>query len=313
MNELAAAVLAGERRAVARLLSLVENTPAQARAVMQDVYTRTGRAHVIGVTGAPGAGKSTVVNQMVLELRRRGRTVGVIAVDPSSPFTGGAILGDRVRMHEAAADAGVFIRSMATRGAVGGLARAATDAVRVLDAFGSDVILLETVGVGQDEIDVARTAHTTLVIQTPAQGDDIQTLKAGILEVADILVVNKADMPGADDVAAALRALVAVDHGPWQRPIIPTVGTRGEGIAALCDAAERHLAYLRSSDAFSLRQRQLAQEDILRLLRDELAERAVRALPPGALDSYVLRVAQRIIDPYTAAEDIAALLSWRTS
>ncbi len=218
MNDLAAPVLAGDRRAAARLLTLVENAPLQARQALAALYPHTGRAHVVGITGAPGTGKSTLANRLALELRRRARTVGIIAVDPSSPFSGGAILGDRIRMQEAAGDPGVFIRSMATRGSLGGLARAAADAIRVLDAFGRDVILVETVGVGQDEVDIARAAHTTVVLQMPTLGDDIQVLKAGILEIADILVINKADLPGAERVQTALEMMLdlGVRNGEWR-------------------------------------------------------------------------------------------------
>jgi len=308
MNDLAQAVIDGDRRAVARLLTLVENAPLQARQALQALYPSTGHAHIIGVTGAPGTGKSTLVNELALELRRRQRTVGILAIDPSSPFTGGAILADRLRMREAAGDSGVFIRSMATRGALGGLARAAVDAVRVLDAFGCDVILLETVGVGQDEVDVARAAHTTLVIQMPTLGDDIQTLKAGIIEIADILVLNKADLPGADAARLALQMLVDSDPGDWRRPIVPTVATDGSGVPALCDAAEQHAVYLRTSGGMQRRSRQQALEDVLRLLRDELEQRALAQLPAGVLDDYVQRIAGRQLDPYTAAGELAAMI-----
>jgi LAO/AO transport system kinase len=304
MNDLAAPVLAGDRRAAARLLTLVENAPLQARQALAALYPHTGRAHVVGITGAPGTGKSTLANRLALELRRRARTVGIIAVDPSSPFSGGAILGDRIRMQEAAGDPGVFIRSMATRGSLGGLARAAADAIRVLDAFGRDVILVETVGVGQDEVDIARAAHTTVVLQMPTLGDDIQVLKAGILEIADILVINKADLPGAERVQTALEMMLdlGVRNGEWRPPIVTTVATQGQGIASVVDAMEQHLAHLKTGDRLARRQRQRVRNEIVNLLRDELTARALAALPASMLDDMVEQVVMRQKDPYTALE-----------
>jgi LAO/AO transport system kinase len=306
MTALAEAVLAGDRRALARLLTLIENTPLHARPDLAALYPHTGRAHIVGVTGAPGSGKSTLVNRLAIEWRSRRCTVGILAVDPSSPFSGGAILGDRIRMHEASGDAGVFIRSMATRGALGGLTRATSDAIRALDASGRDVVLVETVGVGQDEIDVARTAHTTIVIQTPTMGDDIQMLKAGIIEIADILVINKADLPGAERVQAALEMLLdtgATADG-WRPPIIPTVATQGQGVAVLCDAIERHRSHLLSDGGLEERQQQRTREDIMRLLGQELLTQTLAELPPGVFDEMVQRVARRELDPYGAVKRI---------
>ncbi len=307
MSSLAAAVLAGDRRAVARLLTLVENAPLQARPSLIALYPHSGRAHIVGVTGAPGTGKSTLVNQVALELRRRSRTVGILAIDPSSPFSGGAILGDRIRMHDAAGDACVFIRSMATRGSLGGLARAANDAIRVLDAFGRDVILVETVGVGQDEIDIARCAHTTVVLQMPTLGDDIQILKAGILEIADILVVNKADLPGAERIVGALETMLdagARDAG-WRAPIVQCVATEGTGVAALVNAIEQHHAHLHTGQNMAEREQERVKDELMSLLRDELAERALAALPEGTIESLAALVSQRLLDPYSAVQQMA--------
>ncbi len=229
-------LLAGDRRAVARLISLVENGAPESREALAALFPHTGHAHIVGITGSPGSGKSTLVNQLAKVFRRQGATVGIVAVDPTSPFSGGAILGDRIRMQDLCGDPGVFIRSMATRGALGGLARATSDVVKVLDAFGKDVILVETVGVGQDEVDIAKAAHTTIVVEAPGMGDDIQAIKAGVMEIADILVVNKADREGAERTVAALEMMLDLNGHPacgWQTPVLKTVATQDEGIADL--------------------------------------------------------------------------------
>ena len=273
-EHLAAAVLAGDRRAVARLLTLVENAPCRAREpTWPPCFPHTGRAHIVGITGAPGTGKSTLVNHLALEARQRHRTVGIIAVDPSSPFSGGAILGDRIRMQEAAGDPGVFIRSMATRGSLGGLSQAAADAIPVLDAFGRDVILVETVGVGQDEVDIAAAAHTTVVLQVPTLGDDIQIMKAGILEIADILVINKADLPGADRVHAALDMMLDLGQRDpdWRPQVLQTVASSGEGVQTLLDAIDAHGAFLRSGDHLMRRLEASVRMELMEMLRSELA------------------------------------------
>src|SRR3954469_15337186 len=235
-------VLAGDVRAVARAISLVEDEGADGAALIRQIFTHTGRAYLVGVTGPPGAGKSTLVDRMTSELRASGRTVGVVAIDPTSPFTGGALLGDRVRMQAHAGDAGVFIRSMATRGHLGGLARATGDAALVLDAAGKDVILVETVGVGQDEIEIVRTADVSIVTLVPGAGDDVQALKAGVMEIADIFVVNKADREGADRAAASLEAMLSLQaYGPgqWRPPILQTEATTGRGVAGLLENVDR--------------------------------------------------------------------------
>ena len=239
-------VLAGEARAIARAISLIENEDPAGQDLVPDLFGHTGRAYLVGVTGPPGAGKSTLVDGLIRELRARGRTIGVLAVDPSSPFTGGAVLGDRVRMQSHTGDEGVFIRSMATRGHLGGLARATSDAVVVLDAAGRDVVLIETVGVGQDEVDIIRTADVSIVVLVPGTGDEVQALKAGIMEIADIFVVNKADREGADRLVAGVEATLALrSYGSeeWRPPVVTTVATRGRGITELVDAIDRFRAH----------------------------------------------------------------------
>ena len=246
VETLASQILEGSTRALARGLTWVESGGARAEALCARLYPSTGRAQIVGVTGAPGSGKSTLARALALVARARGRTVGILAVDPSSPFSGGAILGDRIRMSDLALDPGVFIRSMATRGALGGLSRAAADAVDLMDAAGLGLVLVETVGVGQDEVDVMRLAHTVIVVSVPGLGDDVQALKAGVLEIADVHVVNKADREGADRTVAELRAMLTLlptADGAWVPPVLPAAAARDEGIEAIADALDSHVAY----------------------------------------------------------------------
>ena len=302
MTELAERVLAGERRALARAMTLVENETASGRELMRALYPHTGRAHTVGITGSGGAGKSTLTNALAKDYRRRGKTVGIVAVDPSSPFTHGAILGDRIRMQDLTGDPEIFMRSMATRGSLGGLSATAADAVAVLDAFGKDVVLLETVGAGQDEVEVASAAQTTVVINTPGAGDDVQTLKAGIMEIADILVVNKADLAGADALVAQLKALLSIsEHGDWLIPVLKVVASRGEGVSELADAIDRHRAFLESSGQMESDLHERARRQLVAAARAELLRRALRGLGEGGLDDLVQAVAERRIDPHSAA------------
>jgi len=260
------------------------------------------------VTGAPGTGKSTLVNEMAKALRAAGPSVGVVAVDPTSPFTGGALLGDRVRMRDLAGDSGVFIRSMATRGSLGGLAQATGDVVKVLDAAGFEVVLVETVGVGQAEVDVARTAHTTIVVEAPGLGDEVQALKAGLLEIADVLVVNKADRPGAAQTMRALEVTLGLGRNSrpgregWRAPVLKTVALDGRGVAEVLDAVAAHRAYLQESGQWTEKERERARTDLVRLLERELVGRLVARVGKDELERWVTRIVAREADPVQALE-----------
>ncbi len=298
MSELAERVIAGDVRALARAASLIENRRDEADSLLRELFPRTGRALVLGVTGAPGSGKSTLVDALASQLRREGRTVGIIAVDPTSPFSGGAILGDRIRMQGHHADPGVFIRSMATRGWLGGLARATTDMTLLLDGAGRNVILIETVGVGQDEVDIARLADVTIVVLVPGTGDDIQTIKAGIMEIADVFVINKADQPGAQKLEREVKANLSLSKRPdgWTPPIVMTVATERSGIAEVLAAArschDAGLSRARSHELWRLR------------LREMLRERVLERLPVHELDQAAAEVANRRRDPYTVVHEL---------
>lgn len=317
-------LLQGDRRALARVISQVENGGPVARGILQRLYGYTGRAHVVGITGAPGSGKSTLVNALAREYRARGITVGVIAVDPTSPFTGGALLGDRVRMRDLAGDPGVFIRSMASRGHLGGLARTTAEVILVLDAAGFQRILVETIGVGQAEVDIARTAHTTVVVQAPGMGDEVQAIKAGILEIADILVINKADQDGVERAEAALKMMLdlgemASHHDRrqpmaerpgaspgWIPPIIRTISTQREGAVALMDAIEQHATYLRESGRWREREHLRAAFGLQELLREALMAWLMAQLPPELLEAQLQQMIARTVDPYSAANALLA-------
>lgn len=330
-------ILEGNRRALARLLTQIENNTPEAEAALADLFPHTGRAWVVGITGAPGTGKSTLVSALAIAYRARGFLVGIVAVDPSSPFTGGAILGDRIRMRDLSGDPGVFIRSMATRGNLGGLSRAARDSVRAMDAAGFDIILLETVGAGQNEVDIARAAYTTVVVEAPGLGDEVQAIKAGILEIADVLVVNKADRPGATQTMRALRTMLEIGHptraagflghhgraaaiapanGPaaahaalgelWMPPIVQTVASDGTGIDELIGLIEQHRTFLGHGER---RARLEADQLLLELqerLREALLARLMHRIPPEAIDAMVAQIQARQLDP---AHAVAALLA----
>ena len=302
---LAERVLTGDPRAIARAISLIENESPAGAEVVRDIYPRTGRAYVIGVTGPPGAGKSTLVDRMTTELRGGGQTVGIVAVDPTSPFSGGALLGDRVRMGAHFGDEGVFIRSMATRGHLGGLARATSDVALVLDAAGKDIVMIETVGVGQDEVDIVRTADISIVVLVPGTGDEVQALKAGIMEIADIFVINKADRDGADRLAqsvAAMLALQAFQPADWRPPILKTEATTGMGVPELIDAIAKFRAH---SEAARATRRRARQEYRLRdLLSHRFLQLVEETIPAGELQRVIDGIAERQVDPYSAAADI---------
>ena len=305
--DLIARILEGDVRAAGRLITMVENATPEAVAALKALYPHTGHAYVIGVTGPPGSGKSTLTDRITRELRQLGKTVGIIAVDPTSPFTGGAILADRIRMQRHSLDEGVFIRSMASRGHLGGLSRSTNDVVDVLDAMGKDYVLVETVGVGQAEVDIMRTAHTTLVVAVPGLGDEIQAIKAGIMEIGDLFVVNKADREGADRTVLEIEMML--EHGEsddgWHPRIFKTVASRGEGVEALTQGVLEHREFLFEEDGHGRKRRERTRWIFRGLLEERLAAHAMdRISRQGGLDPLVERIASRETDPYSAVEDV---------
>ena len=299
-------MLAGDSRAIARAITLIEDESPAGAELVRRVFAKTGRAYLIGVTGPPGAGKSTLVDKLTAAIRATGRTVGVVAVDPTSPFTGGAILGDRVRMQAHAGDAGVFIRSMATRGHLGGLARATSEVALVFDAAGKDVVLIETVGVGQDEVDIVRTADVSIVMIVPGSGDEVQALKAGIMEIADIFVVNKADREGADRTVASIETLLSLQTfapGEWRPPILKTEATSGKGVPELLEEIGRFRE--QSSASQGARRRARAEWRLRELLAQRFLQHVERhVLAAGEFEQMLDRIAAREIDPYSAVDDM---------
>ena len=306
-------MLAGDRLALARLITQVENRSDLVPQIMNRVHPRTGRAYTVGITGPPGAGKSTVVDGLTALLRAEGQSVGVVAVDPSSPFTGGAVLGDRIRMQSHALDPDVFIRSMATRGSVGGLARATGDVVKLLDAFGKEWVLVETVGVGQTELDIIRQADTIVVVLVPESGDSIQTMKAGLMEVADIFAVNKADRDGADSLVTEIKFMVHLHHGSpassreidWENPVLAIQAQHGIGIEELLTEIRRHRATQESSGALAGRRQARRRAELKAILAEEFSRQMSRRIEPGGdLAETVERVVAGEMDPYSAAAGI---------
>ncbi|MDI3538640.1 MAG: GTPase [Bacillota bacterium] len=298
-------VASGDRRALARVISFLENDDRQGVEVLKELYSRTGRAHVIGITGPPGAGKSSLLDKIIGELRSQGKTVGVVAVDPTSPFSGGAILGDRVRMQGWTGDAGVYIRSMGTRGSLGGLARATYGTIQLLDAAGFDYVLVETVGVGQSEVDIVRVADTVVVVTVPGLGDDIQINKAGITEIGDVFAVNKADLPGSERVATELELMLDLgNHQIWRPPVVLTVAATGQGVSELVRAAQDHYTTLQKEG--KLAERRLAREKEALLLR--LVERVRREIlsiwAQKELSELWAALSARRLDPYTLEENV---------
>lgn len=302
-------VCAGDRRAIARAISTIENGEPAGIALLKLLFPKAGGAEVIGITGSPGTGKSTLVEKLAVQCRCAGSQVGIIAVDPTSPFSGGAILGDRVRMQSLSTDEGVYIRSMATRGQSGGLAPAAHDAVIVLEAAGCDVVLIETVGVGQDEVEVARLADTTVLVLVPGMGDDIQTLKAGVMEVADVFVINKVDQPGAERVEQELRAMLSItpQRDGWLPPIVKTVATTGEGIDSLQKALGHFRTFGEKEGATRRRRETKWRARLLSMLRQRLFEKVLtEGLSETDIDAYVQEVVERRRDPHSLVEEMIA-------
>ena len=314
-------LLSGDRRALARTISLIELAGPEAQKALAELYPHTGQAHVVGVTGAPGTGKSTLVNALAKSYRCRDVTVGIVAVDPSSPFSGGALLGDRIRMRDLAGDAGVFIRSMATRGSLGGLARATADVILVLDAAGFQRIVVETVGVGQAEVEIASAAHSVVVVASPGMGDEVQAIKAGVMEIADVFAVNKADREGADHAVMAIKMMQGLAPSPpsspsspsapsertgdgWQPPVIKTVATRGTGVDEVLQAVEAHAAYLHETHLYGGRERQRVVRELETILRTTLLARLRARLPEERFQNLVAQVAAREVDPYSAVEQL---------
>jgi LAO/AO transport system kinase len=300
VDALVSGVLAGERLAIARLISLVEDGGADLGVAMKALYPHTGDAYTIGVTGAPGAGKSTLTERLVARVRAGGQKVGVLAVDPSSPFSGGALLGDRVRMQSHATDPDVFIRSMATRGHLGGISLATPEAVRVLDAAGKDIVIVETVGVGQAEVEITDACDTTLVVVNPGWGDAVQAAKAGLMEIADVFVVNKADRAGARDAVRELKQMLEMSAAPWKPDVVQTVATKNEGIDDLWAAIEKHRAYQEEQGRLDARRRRRIKREIQEIVAERLRSQ-VETEAADLLSSLTADVAQRRIDPYAAA------------
>src|SRR5213594_557243 len=306
-NSLLSDFLKGDTRALARVITRVENRSADSLDILRQLFAHTGKTQIIGVTGSPGSGKSTLVDRLAAEFRKKNNAVGIIAVDPSSPFTGGAILGDRIRMQTLGVDPGVYIRSMATRGHLGGLAAATADVAAVIEAAGKDPVLIETVGVGQDEIDIVRLAEISIVVLVPGMGDDIQALKAGIMEIGDIFVINKCDRPGVEKMERAILGLLSLGHRAdgWQPPIVKTTATKGEGVAELLEAIDRYYVFFRNSISRSRKKQEAERQRLINLLEERLVNTAVEQIfPDGELNDLVSAIAERRQDPYSVVEQI---------
>ena len=314
MDRLLQDLLKGDTRALSRVITRVENRSADSLDILRQLFRHTGKSQIIGVTGSPGSGKSTLVDRLAAEFRKKNNTVGIIAVDPSSPFTGGAILGDRIRMQTLGVDPGVYIRSMATRGHLGGLAAATADVAAVLEAAGKDPVLIETVGVGQDEIDIVRLAEISIVVLVPGMGDDIQALKAGIMEIGDIFVINKCDRPGVEKMERAILGLLSLGHRAdgWQPPIVKTTATKGEGVAELLEAIDRYYVFFRNSISRSRKKQEAERQRLINLLEERLVNTAVEQIfPDGKLNDLVNALAERRQDPYSVVEQIIRSLRFQ--
>ncbi|MGY5860808.1 MAG: methylmalonyl Co-A mutase-associated GTPase MeaB [Candidatus Thorarchaeota archaeon] len=308
-SKLAKGVLKGNRRDLARLITLIENEHSSASAALSILYKNTGNAHIVGVTGPPGSGKSTLVTRITAEYRKRRKTIGIVCVDPSSPFTGGALLGDRIRMQEHSLDKDVYVRSMSTRGHLGGLARATSDAVRAIDAFGKDIIIVETVGAGQSEVQVVEVAHTVIVADVPGAGDDIQAIKAGIMEIADIFVVNKADYPGADKKVTEINAMLDLDSREriWRPPVLLTNALTGEGVPELVETIGGHISYLQETGLLAQKGLQRSRDELEQIMEYKLTkELFTRLRGTPEYEHAIKKIAGRSDDPYSVAERLIA-------
>jgi len=298
----------GDKRSIARTISIIENNQPEAQKIISLLYPKTGKAHILGITGPPGAGKSTLIEKLVKELRNRGKTVGVVAVDPTSPFSGGAFLGDRVRMQDLSLDPGVYIRSMATRNNPGGLAKATKDAARVLDASGKEVVIVETVGAGQSEVEVVKVAHTILVVQAPGLGDDIQAIKAGQMEIGDIFVVNKGDRENADKAVSDIEAMLemATEKKGWKPPVVKTSALTGEGIAELIECIEEHRKHLKTGAIDEWRKERI-EDELIEALKQKITGSIVSELKQkGEWNKLTQKILSRETDPYSAADKLLA-------
>jgi len=309
MEDLVREMLAGSVRALSRVITLVENEDPRAYELMGSLFPHTGKAYIIGITGSPGTGKSTLTDKIAMVLRQRDLTVGIIAVDPSSPFTGGALLGDRIRMQRASSDPGVFIRSMATRGHLGGLARTTGDVIKILDAFGKDYVIVETVGVGQDEVDIVKSADTTILVLAPGLGDAIQSMKAGVMEIADVYAINKADRDGADQLFSDVRIRVDQDLHirklAWQAPVLMTVAVDDQGVTEVVDAIDTHRRFLQESGRMNSARREKTRHETLSLLKEEVSRIILeRILGNGRFDALIDEITSRKRDPYTSVQEI---------
>jgi LAO/AO transport system kinase len=304
IRQLVNGVLKGNQRSIAKTITLIENNPTEAQKAISKLYPHTGKAHIIGITGPTGSGKSTLIERLTEELRKKRKRVGIVAVDPSSPFTGGAFLGDRIRMQKLSTDEEVFIRSMATRNSPGGLARATRDAVKVLDASGKDVVIVETVGAGQSEVDIIKIAHTIVVVLAPGLGDDIQAIKAGMMEIGDIFVVNKADRENADEAVIDIETMLDMssEKQKWKPPVIKTMAAKGEGTKELLDQINQHMKYLKK-EAFDIQLRQKAETELVEAIKQKTTDSIINELRrKGKLEKLVEKILAKKTDPYSAAD-----------